>query len=491
MATLNENIARVKTDFGGIKRELVNKGASIPSGTPTSQYANIIKNMSTGDAQEAYEQGRQDVIAESKYIPKTATGKVISLNNVSEVAHKVKVYGDNQEIDVYGKNLCDYRQAKARNTTTFVTINDDESVTYDGNYYFIIPVTLPRGATCTVSFESPRGTNTKWSFVYDDNTETPNALSGVSFVTSTEKEVAKLYIYPDILDANSVKTTTIKNILITLGSGKSYEPYTNQTITATPVGTEIDSMCPNMTFLADSDITVDYYSSFGMNEEWSRFWDTYQANGTRTEYSYGFAGYGWTDETFKPKYDIRPSVSTGLFNYSKITDLVDALDRAGVILDLSDTNGASVFRSPHITRVPFFVAPKTSGGTYMFNGDTKLHTIEGIECSETTVYVNWFTNCTALTHVIFSGVIANDINLQWSPLLDDETLISLSVVLKDLWLDSDGNPIEDNIADRTLTVPYEVLERLTEIPYPIDDYYNPLGEYNCFDIILTKGWNMA
>ena len=31
MPTLNENIAQVKADFKGIKRELVNKGASIPS----------------------------------------------------------------------------------------------------------------------------------------------------------------------------------------------------------------------------------------------------------------------------------------------------------------------------------------------------------------------------------------------------------------------------------------------------------------------------
>lgn len=48
MATLSENIAQVKADFRGIRDELVNKGANIPNTTPTSQYADIIKNMSTG-----------------------------------------------------------------------------------------------------------------------------------------------------------------------------------------------------------------------------------------------------------------------------------------------------------------------------------------------------------------------------------------------------------------------------------------------------------
>lgn len=58
--TLAENVAQIKADFKGIKDELLNKGASIPSNTPTSEYANIIKNMSTGNADEAYEQGKKE-----------------------------------------------------------------------------------------------------------------------------------------------------------------------------------------------------------------------------------------------------------------------------------------------------------------------------------------------------------------------------------------------------------------------------------------------
>ena len=60
------------------------------------------------DFDDVHEAGKQSVIANSKYIEKQATGKVISLTDVSEVAHKVKVYGDGQEVEVYGKNLLPY-----------------------------------------------------------------------------------------------------------------------------------------------------------------------------------------------------------------------------------------------------------------------------------------------------------------------------------------------------------------------------------------------
>lgn len=42
----------------------------------------------------------------------------------------------------------------------------------------------------------------------------------------------------------------------------------------------------------------------GKKTEYDAFWDEFQLNGTRTNYSYAFAGSGWHGETFKPKYKI-------------------------------------------------------------------------------------------------------------------------------------------------------------------------------------------
>ena len=68
------------------------------------------------DFDDVHEAGKQSVISNSKYIEKSATGKFINLTDVSEVSHKVKVfgvgnevevYGVGNEVEVYGKNLFD------------------------------------------------------------------------------------------------------------------------------------------------------------------------------------------------------------------------------------------------------------------------------------------------------------------------------------------------------------------------------------------------
>ena len=44
----------------------------------------------------------------------------------------------------------------------------------------------------------------------------------------------------------------------------------------------------------------------GKQAEYDRFWDSFQDNGTKTRYHYAFCGEGWTQETLKPKYLIKP-----------------------------------------------------------------------------------------------------------------------------------------------------------------------------------------
>ena len=46
--TINENVEQAILDFGTIKQAIVNKGVSVPSGTPTSQYGNKISSIPTG-----------------------------------------------------------------------------------------------------------------------------------------------------------------------------------------------------------------------------------------------------------------------------------------------------------------------------------------------------------------------------------------------------------------------------------------------------------
>ena len=39
----------------------------------------------------------------------------------------------------------------------------------------------------------------------------------------------------------------------------------------------------------------------GAKSEYDKFWDAYQENGYRNDYSYAFSRRGWIDVSFKPK----------------------------------------------------------------------------------------------------------------------------------------------------------------------------------------------
>ena len=79
----------------------------------------------------------------------------------------------------------------------------------------------------------------------------------------------------------------------------------------------------------------------GQKTEYDRFWDVYQDNGKRVSYSGAFYGSGWTDETFKPKYDIVPTKeSIYMFRDSGITNIESALDKQGVTFNLSGLTSA-------------------------------------------------------------------------------------------------------------------------------------------------------
>lgn len=85
----------------------------------------------------------------------------------------------------------------------------------------------------------------------------------------------------------------------------------------------------------------------GKKAEYDAFWDMFQVNGTRTNYSYAFSGIGFDVELIKPKYPIVPTRATYMFaqntrgypgrrDYSEICK----------ILDLSQiTDATSIFQN--------------------------------------------------------------------------------------------------------------------------------------------------
>lgn len=173
----------------------------------------------------------------------------------------------------------------------------------------------------------------------------------------------------------------------------------------------------------------------GQKAEYDRFWDDYQDNGTRTSYSIyegGFAGPYWTDETFKPKYDMVVTGAAMMFRATKITDLRE--ETIGVSIDFSgckEFNYAFAYSQGYLRYLPTINISSATNLTSAFAnyGGTDLSLI----VSETTVFAdNTFNPATNLTTMTISGTIATSLNLKWSPSLSNASVQNIIDCLKDL-----------------------------------------------------------
>ncbi len=140
------------------------------------------------------------------------------------------------------------------------------------------------------------------------------------------------------------------------------------------------------------------------------FWDTFQQNGNRTDYRYGFAGPGWTAEIFKPKYDIRlkDSYLNHIFNESLLgIDLADVLERNGIKLDFSGvTNASNLFYWCLTTHIPEVGADTVTKANSIFGVAWMLVTIEKLTVHPDCDMTNAFFRCDALENI----TLENEIN---------------------------------------------------------------------------------
>lgn len=128
----------------------------------------------------------------------------------------------------------------------------------------------------------------------------------------------------------------------------------------------------------------------GVQDEQDRFWDAFQRNGTLTGYSYAFAGIGWIDETYNPKYPINATTAANyMFCYTGITD----------------------------TKVPIDLGTNRTNKVGVFENASKLVTIpELILGSEIRLSNTAFTNCTKLANITITGTIGYTASFEWCPL---------------------------------------------------------------------------
>lgn len=169
---------------------------------------------------------------------------------------------------------------------------------------------------------------------------------------------------------------------------------------------------------------------YGIESSYNTFWDIYQQNGNRNHYSYAFGGYGWTDETFKPKYNIviGNNVSSCIFAYSQITNLKKILQEQNVILDTSKcTDLGSMFSGcTNLYSIPQIDASNSKHCNALFS---YCGLIDGIDIKlkndGTQTFTNTFLNCNQLYSLKITGVIGESISFKQSKHLSKQSVINI------------------------------------------------------------------
>lgn len=135
----------------------------------------------------------------------------------------------------------------------------------------------------------------------------------------------------------------------------------------------------------------------GSQEKLYALWETLQLGGERTDYSNGFVGPWWDDNTFQPHYDF-----------------------------IVRGTGYRVFGQSRITKINVAVDVRTASNcTTMFSQCEQLQSIKLVIVDENTVYDNWFNFNYALEDIAFEGVIANNIKFHMSPILSKASIVNV------------------------------------------------------------------
>lgn len=178
------------------------------------------------------------------------------------------------------------------------------------------------------------------------------------------------------------------------------------------------------------DSGVEVGGKLGMQLQYDEFWDGYQQNGNRTHYAYSFSGRGWNSNTFRPKYDIKPteSFSRGMAHTTIEGSLTEILNRCGVVLDTSGMAYCDyVFDSSSlITEIPLIYGHMQVDGLFQHCAALKT---AALDVESRTKFTNTFFRCGNLENLTISGTIGESIDLQYSTKLSKASITNIINVL--------------------------------------------------------------
>lgn len=181
----------------------------------------------------------------------------------------------------------------------------------------------------------------------------------------------------------------------------------------------------------------------GKKEEYDRFWDAYQENGNRIDYRYAFAGCGWNDVTFDPKYPISVTGAYGNYMFQNFASY-DAYKKMTITQDVVDFSGATsadyAFSNTYADVIDVDLGNCTNlTQTFASAGGAISPTII-VKLSPATVSYPFYRNV-FLENLSFkagSKIMCNGFSFEWSTKLTHDSLLNIIDVLEDKSADTSG-----------------------------------------------------
>jgi hypothetical protein len=145
----------------------------------------------------------------------------------------------------------------------------------------------------------------------------------------------------------------------------------------------------------------------GGDSYYDTFWDSFQTNGNRNLYNYAFAGQGWNNVTFKPKYPINAvGDASYMFNECALSDF-DFVENRVMLNTSGATSLTYCFRSANIKRFGVIDCTSCKEANRIFYG-SKVETIDELVVNESLKFTNAFDYTGSLVNITIKGVIAQN-----------------------------------------------------------------------------------
>lgn len=162
------------------------------------------------------------------------------------------------------------------------------------------------------------------------------------------------------------------------------------------------------------------------------FWESYQNNGNRVDYAYGFAGDGWNDGNYRPKYLIKPKDTYMMFARTRISKT------SGIDFSEATSFDYSFYYSNFLKEVDVGSIPKVKSFNMSFSSGV-IETVRMRDIDEACTFSNTFKGASQLVNVDTTGSIGSDISF-----VDCKKLNRLS-------MDSIRDHLSDNVTGKTCT----------------------------------------